>query len=373
LICVHLRQIGFFCASCLSGKNMNDEIEQAAAHLRSGGLVAFPTETVYGLGADALRAMAVERVFLAKGRPATNPLIVHVTGVDMAATLIDGEMSEAAAALMRAFWPGPLSIVLPKHPRIPAVVTGGGPSVALRCPDHPIALALLFAFGGPLVGPSANKSGTVSPTTAAHVREAFPDGSVMVLDGGGCQTGIESTVIRLNDRGGGEAGAAEGATILRPGIIGAEQLEAVLNAPVGFGPGVSDAGSPLPSPGMLASHYAPRARTVLFADWHELEELAEDAATHSRLAPHVSRLAVLSHSVMAEESDLPPHSRLLRLPPSPTDYAAALYRTLREADTEGTAVIAVHRPPLPQYAESPEAAAIWRAVYDRLTRACAPR
>jgi len=348
---------------------MPDPIEQAAAHLRSGGLVAFPTETVYGLGADALSEAAVKRVFEAKGRPAANPLIVHVTGLEMAATLTAGPLTESAAALMRAFWPGPLSIVLPKHARIPSIVTGGGSSVALRCPDHPVALALLFAFGGPLVGPSANKSGGVSPTTADHVRGAFDPALVTVLDGGPCQVGLESTVISLHD-----TGAAEGATILRPGVIGAAQLESVLNMPVGHGPAVAGAG-PLPSPGMLASHYAPRARTVLFSDWRELHALAEEAP----------RLVVLSHSVMAEESDLPPPSvraggapaTLLRLPPRAADYAAALYSTLRRADDlhapPPPTLIAVHRPPLPEPADTGEEAAVWRAVHDRLARAAAPR
>jgi len=345
-------------------------IDAAAEQLRAGGLVAFPTETVYGLGADALNADAVQRVFLAKGRPPNNPLIVHVTGIEMAATLVDGPLGDAATRLMRAFWPGPLSIVLPRHKRIPDVVTGGGPSVALRCPDHPIALALLFAFGGPLVGPSANKSGTVSPTTAAHVREAFDAQTALVLDGGACQTGIESTVVRLEEAGAGAGGGSSmggGATILRPGVIGAEQLEAVLEAPVRFGPGTSEVDAPLPSPGMLASHYAPCARTVLFSDWNELELLADEAGTDA--------IAVLSHSILAEESELPPRARLFRLPAAPVEYAAALYHTLREADAPGTSVIAVHRPPLPQYAaaESPEAAAIWRAVHDRLMRAAAPR
>jgi len=345
---------------------MTDPIEQAAHRLRSGGLVAFPTETVYGLGADALSEAAVKRVFEAKGRPASNPLIVHVTGIDMAATLVKGDPGESAVRLMRAFWPGPLSIVLPKHPRIPDVVTGGGDSVALRCPDHPVALALLFAFGGPLVGPSANRSGGVSPTTAQHVRETFGEDEVFVLDGGPSQVGVESTVISLHD-----TGAAEGATILRPGVIGAEQLESVLNMPVGYGPGVASAtGAPLPSPGMLASHYAPRARTVLFADWRELEALAEEAP-HS--APHAPRLVVLSHSVMAEEADLPRGGRLIRMSPAASEYAAALYRTLREADALAPALIAVHRPPLPEHTDSPEDGAVWRAVYDRLARATAPR
>lgn len=335
-----------------------EQLDAAASRLRAGKLVAFPTETVYGLGADALSEEAVRRVFAAKGRPSTNPLIVHVTGIDMAATLVQGTISDDAAKLMRAFWPGPLSIVLPKHPRIPDVVAGGGPSVALRCPDHPIALALLFAFGGPLVGPSANKSGSVSPTTADHVREAFTDDEVMTLDGGRCQTGIESTVVALLNDG--------GAVILRPGIIGADQIEAVLNTPVGYGPGIADPSMPMASPGTLASHYAPRAKTIIFDDWADVEEFADDLA-------HGTSLAILSHSLMAEESDLPSHARLLRLPPEPLEYAAALYRTLRQADTPETALIAVHRPPLPAHAESPEAATVWRAVHDRLTRATAPR
>ncbi|HZW06042.1 MAG TPA: L-threonylcarbamoyladenylate synthase [Phycisphaerales bacterium] len=355
------------------------QIELAAARLREGGLVAFPTETVYGLGADALNEAAVRRVFEAKGRPPHNPLIVHVTGIEMAAGLVDGPLSDSAVALMRTFWPGPLSIVLPKHPRIPGIVTGGAgsDSVALRCPDHPIALALLFAFGGALVGPSANRSGGVSPTTAEHVRAEFDSSTAMVLDGGNCQTGIESTVISLHDTGAAEGGA----TILRPGIIGAEQLATVLDMPVGFSPGMPDArgdamrngaAAPLHSPGLLASHYAPRARTVLFSDWQELEELADDAAAP---AAGPASLAVLSHSLLAEESELPPGARLLRLPAAPHDYAAALYRTLREADTPETAVIAVHRPPPPHppFTTTPEEAAVWRAVHDRLARACAPR
>ncbi|HYD01761.1 MAG TPA: L-threonylcarbamoyladenylate synthase, partial [Phycisphaerales bacterium] len=343
-----------------------NQIELAAARLSKGGLVAFPTETVYGLGADALNEGAVRRVFEAKGRPAQNPLIVHVTGVEMAAGLVSGPLSESAIALMRTFWPGPLSIVLPKHARIPAIVTGGSgsDSVALRCPDHPVALALLFAFGGPLVGPSANRSGGVSPTTAEHVRAEFDPATAMVLDGGNCQTGIESTVISLHDTGAAEGGA----TILRPGVIGAEQLAAVLDMPVGFSPGPADAGAaalrngvatPLPSPGLLASHYAPRARTVLFSDWQELEELADDAAARGSVQP--APLAVLSHSLLAEESDLPRGARLLRLPATPHDYAAALYRTLREADTPETSVIAVHRPPPPHppFAATPEDSAVW--------------
>ena len=171
------------------------DIKEAASRLRDGGVVAFPTETVYGLGADAFSDAAVSRVFALKGRPSRNPLIVHVSGPLMAKR-VTATWPVEAQRLADAFWPGPLSIVLPKRPEVPDIVTGGmgSASVAVRCPDHPTALALLYEFGSPLVGPSANLSGSISPTTAAHVRAAFSEQDVLVLDGGPCATGIESTV-----------------------------------------------------------------------------------------------------------------------------------------------------------------------------------
>src|SRR5262245_53340115 len=234
-----------------------EEIAAAVARLRAGGVVAFPTETVYGLGADALSERAVARVFELKGRPGNNPLIVHVASAAMARDVVaPGAWGREAELLSTAFWPGPLSIVLPRSAAVPANVTAGGPNVAVRCPDHPTTLALLEAFGGPLVGPSANPSGRVSPTTAAHVREAFGD-EVMVLDGGACRAGIESTVVSL-------VGTAR---VLRPGVIGAGEIGRVLARDVEEARHApqeeSLASRPMESPGRLASHYAPAARTLV--------------------------------------------------------------------------------------------------------------
>ncbi len=242
----------------MSGANTHDQISRAAARLRAGGVVAFPTETVYGLGADALREEAVARVFALKGRPPTNPLIVHVLDEAMARSVCS-RWPAGAARLARAHWPGPLTIVVPRAEHVPRVVTSGGETVAVRCPDHPVALALLEAFGGALVGPSANRSGMVSPTTADHVRESFGEDDALTLDGGACRVGIESTVVSL-------AGARP--VVLRPGAISPEMLALALGEDVVAGalrePGArADPGAPLASPGMLPSHYAPRAPALL--------------------------------------------------------------------------------------------------------------
>lgn len=346
-------------------------LSSAVQRLREGGLVAFPTETVYGLGADALNARAVARVFEVKGRPAHNPLIVHVTGLDMARALVaPGAFDDRAVRLARAFWPGPLSIVLPRASHLPGAVTAGGPNVALRCPDHPVALALLYAFGGPLVGPSANPSGRVSPTCAQHVIEAFAHDQVLTLDGGACATGIESTVVSL---------AGPQAQVLRPGVIGAEQIAHALGQNVGYAPHVqappaAGAGVPLTSParaldapGLLASHYAPRARCVLIDDLGELEELAHD------VEPGAS-IALLSHSLLAADAATSDRAsgvrvELIELPHEAPAYAAMLYAALRHADAQSPALIAVHAPP--RTGETPAETAIWRAVHDRLSRASA--
>jgi L-threonylcarbamoyladenylate synthase len=319
--------------------------ETAVAHavdsLRRGNLVAFPTETVYGLGADALNPDAVARVFLAKGRPAINPLIVHVASVDMARSLAS-HWPAPADALARAFWPGPLTIVVPKSARIPDVVTAGGPTVALRQPNHPIAADLLHAFGGPLVGPSANRSGHVSPTTAAHVRDEF-DGTIPVLDGGPCALGIESTVVLIAD---------DALTILRPGALGAADLARATGLPVTIRtthaqPGQASVhtatptlpASALPSPGLLASHYAPAA----------LVQIVDDPAQAPRDAFPVS------------------------LPRDAAAAARVLYTMLREADTRchalGLSTIAVVIPDGARTDADPR----WAAVLDRLDRAAAPR
>ncbi len=331
-------------------------IALAARTLRSGGVVAFPTETVYGLGADALNPAAVARVFALKGRPSINPLIVHVTGREMALTVAQ-EWPPWAETLARAFWPGPLTLVLPRAGRVPEAVTAGGPTVAVRCPDHPTALALLFEFGGPLVGPSANPSGRVSPTRAAHVRDAFSADDVMVLDGGACSAGIESTVVRMRD------GRPE---ILRPGVIGPWAISRALGLDDGaLAPRVSSAPSPrgggaetLASPGLLSEHYAPNTPAVRFerARWGRVVEFAAGRP-----------VAVLSMGgFSASEPAL-----VIEMPADPNLYAAGLYAALREADASGAGLIAVESPPLPT-GRVVGPGEVWLAIADRLRRATRP-
>lgn len=325
-------------------------LEAAADRLRRGKVVAFPTETVYGLGADALNPAAIQHVFRLKGRPAHNPLIVHVSGPAMAQPLV-ARWTDRAERIARACWPGPVTIVLPRSDRVPGEVTAGGPTVALRSPDHPLATALLMAVDRPLVGPSANRSGHVSPTRAQHVREAFDAEEVMVLDGGACGTGIESTVLWL----------AEGpARILRPGVLGAERLAEVLGETVepAAAPGAAPpASGPLASPGLLRSHYAPRTPAVM-VDLDEVDEVLDGCVS-----------AVVLSSAVSIEPPADPQHRLIRLPAAAREYAAALYAALREADALATERIVITAPPL--RGETSEETAIWRAVHDRLARATA--
>ncbi len=222
---------------------IDSNIECAAAILRRGGLVAFPTETVYGLGADATNPDAVAKILAAKGRPAKNPLIVHIAeSSDW--NSVASQWPELAQKLAEKFWPGPLTIVVPKLPSLPEAVTAGGPTVAIRVPKHPIALALLKACGVPLAAPSANRSGELSPTTAEHVRASLGDRVEVILDGGPCLYGLESTVVSLVDS----------SRILRPGAISRAEIEAVIG-PVEMG---SNSNAVLASPGMLTKHYSPR-------------------------------------------------------------------------------------------------------------------
>lgn len=326
------------------------EIAEAVRRLRAGGVVAFPTETVYGLGADALNESAVRRVYELKGRPANNPLIVHVSDAAMAERLAGaGEWPARARELAARFWPGPLTIVVKKAARVPGIVTAGGGTVALRCPDHPVALELLRAFGGPMVGPSANPSGRISPTTAAHVRAAFDEREVMVLDGGACARGIESTVVSVVDDG--------AARVLRLGAIGAEELgiEGGARAAKSHAAGAGAGGAPMPSPGMLASHYAPRARVMLFAR-------EEAALIAERARGEVRGVVVLAIGAMPA---LAAPSRVTQMPREAAAFAARLYAALHEADAMNPAWIAV---------EIPEGVGgVWDAVRDRLSRAAAER
>jgi L-threonylcarbamoyladenylate synthase len=320
-----------------------EEIAQAVARIRAGGVVAFPTETVYGLGASAFDAVAVRRIFELKGRPSNNPLIVHVSGEAMARRVVEHWPADAAA-LAREFWPGPLTMVLPKADAIPREVTAGGHTVGVRCPDHPLTLALLEASGIPLVGPSANISGQVSPTSAEHVRAAFGPGDVFTLDGGKCRGGIESTVLWLAD------GHAK---ILRPGLISGEQISAVLGRPVRAStevPVSEDSATPMLSPGLLDRHYAPSAMAVRFE--------GNQANTVLR------RMALSGRGVMISHANhvVPPPHRLIRMPSDASGYASRLYEALREADEISPSLIAVEVPPI-----GPDP--IWGAIQDRLRRA----
>lgn len=318
-------------------------IDAAARWLAAGGVVALPTETVYGLGADATNRDAVAAIFRLKGRPADHPLIVHVAGgAELSPWVVD--VPDVARRLMAAFWPGPLTLILTRTGRVPPEVTGGQPTVGLRCPDHPVAQALLAAFArtgsGLVAAPSANRFGHVSPTTAQHVRDEFGAdvGPVIhLLDGGPCRVGIESTIV---DVSGPEP------LLLRPGAVDAEALAAVAGMPIR----APDGGRNVPrAPGMLAAHYAPRTPLRLVAG----RELAAIVAKHRAAGERVAVLA------FAGDPGLP-YVDWQRAPADAAGYAQALYASLRSLDARGAAVILVEKPP-------PETA--WLAVLDRLGRA----
>lgn len=320
-------------------------LDEAVARLKAGDVVAFPTETVYGLGADARNPRAVQRVFDLKGRPASNPLIVHVSSAAMARRVVRNWPPEATR-LAEAFWPGSLTIVLPKADAIPPVVTAGGDTVGVRCPDHALALALIEQFGAPIVGPSANRSGSVSPTTAEHVRAEFGS-AVFVLDGGACRAGIESTVLTLSPR----------PRVLRPGIISAAAIGAVLGCQVDVQPRGANADAPQPSPGLLARHYAPRSPARLFS----AQQLP------SILAGAGGNVCILARSSF---SITHPACTIIAMPMDASAYAAALYGALRRADAMHPSLIAIER--VPPAGGDDDETALWHAIADRLTRATTP-
>lgn len=303
------------------------EIAAAACVLKEGGLVAFPTETVYGLGADALDGHAVAKIFAAKGRPATNPVIVHVSSVEQARTL-SSAWPAAADRLAEAFWPGPLTLIVPKAACIPDVVTAGGPSVALRMPSHPVARALLAAAGVPVAAPSANLSETLSSTSAAHVLKGLDGRIDMILDGGPAQGGLESTVVDLS---------VEPALIRRPGLVSAEAL-----APFGIvaaASGIVTTGVQV-SPGQHARHYAPKIPLSIVSSLHEGLEENVGYLLYGRHAPSAAVVEVL--------------------PDDPVRYATGLYAALHRLEDADIKRIVVLEPPR---------ASGWEAVHDRLTRA----
>ncbi len=319
-----------------------DAIAAAADVLRRGGLVAFPTETVYGLGANALDPAAVGRIFAAKDRPPTNPVIVHVADVTELGALTQSR-SPVAAKLAERFWPGPLTLVLPKTAAVPDVVTAGGPTVAVRVPAHPVALALLRAAGVPLAAPSANRSTELSPTTADHVLRGLGGRVDLILDGGPTAAGIESTVLDLT---------ADPPRLLRPGLVTPAMIEAVIGPIQRRTLAVADATAPLPSPGMMAKHYAPRA---------PLELAAGDGR------PRVEALAGSGQRVgwltWPGAGDVAGAVRV-EMPVQPMGYAARLYAVLHDLDAAGVDRIVV--------AELP-AGDDWLAVRDRLGRAAEQR
>lgn len=308
------------------------DIAQAVAALQRGEVIGLPTETVYGLAGDARNEAAIRRIFATKGRPADHPLIVHLGD---AAQLDDWASAIPATAhqLAAAFWPGPMTLILKKAAAVSHLVTGGQDSVGLRIPSHPIALSVLRAFGAGLAAPSANRFGHVSPTTAQHVRDEFGDRVPLVLDGGPCSIGIESTIIDLT---------GNTPRILRPGQIGRDAIIAVI--------GNVDEGQRADSPrvsGALASHYAPRTptesvpRARLAARWRACQDEGETA-------------------VVLSIGALPVGVEGLALPESPIDYARHLYAALRTLDAEGADRILV---------ESTPDSDAWRAIADRLRRA----
>ena len=324
-------------------------IARAAAVLRRGGLVAFPTETVYGLGADALNRDAIRRVFDAKGRPATDPLIVHVGGLD-AVEALTVRVPPAAATLAARFWPGPLTLVLPRSDVVPDEVTAGLATVAIRVPRHPIALALIAAAGVPVAAPSANLFSRPSPTTAAHVLEDLGGRIDIVIDGGPTTVGVESTVLDLS---------REVPTILRPGAITREMLLGVLPR-VDVGAGIPDGGA-MPSPGMLAKHYSPRAPLTLY-------EGAADAIVARIGADAAAAIAAgRSVGIIAADQDRIEVGRVVRV--GPVDrldiVATRLYAALRELDAAGVDLILAR--------QFPSDAGLGDAVRDRLRRASAGR
>ncbi|HSW48930.1 MAG TPA: L-threonylcarbamoyladenylate synthase [Bryobacteraceae bacterium] len=301
-----------------------EELQRAAELIRGGGLVAFPTETVYGLGANALDPVAVGRIFKAKGRPSTSPLIVHVDSVEMARELVE-EWPEAAGTLAARYWPGPLTLVLPKKPIVPDVVTAGLATVGIRVPAHPAALALIRAAGVPIAAPSANRFTGLSPTTAEHVREGLAGRADFILDGGPSQVGIESTVLSL---------ATHPPQLLRPGMVSQPEIESLIG-PVVLAGRVEN-GAHL-SPGMHPRHYSPETPLLVVKEGAPLP---------------AGKGVILTRGPEGS----------VRMPKDAASYASALYDTLHRLDGEGWDWIAVEELPA-----TPE----WAAISDRLRRAAA--
>jgi L-threonylcarbamoyladenylate synthase len=317
-------------------------IAEAVHVLRDGGLVAFPTETVYGLGARAFDPRAVARVFTAKGRPSTHPLIAHVLDTG-AARALAATWPREASVLADALWPGPLTLVVDRASHVPAAVSGGADSIALRVPSHPVARALLAALGEPIAAPSANRYQGLSPTLAGHVVKELGDAVDLVLDGGPCHAGVESTVVDV--RGGAMC-------VLRPGAVDLGRLRAA--GAIEMHRETADAGTLRPSPGMDARHYAPRAQLLLAKNGDEALRIAALLLSPSQ-GERVGLLLCGAHESIAGEARLVVRS----LPGDPAEYARQMYRALHELDDAGVDVI------VSQAVPDGEA---WWAVADRQRR-----
>ncbi len=343
-------------------------IGEAARVLRAGGLVAFPTETVYGLGGRALEADAARRIFAAKGRPATHPLIAHVLDESWARE-ITSSFGPLSAKLASRFWPGPLTLVLDRAAHVPREVAGGGDTLAVRAPMHPVARALVEALGEPIAAPSANRYQTISPTTAAHVVKSL-DGAVdLVLDGGSCARGIESTVV---DARGDEV------LVLRPGALDLPTLRAALpgvcvrlaslesDAGAGLAVGAVSDSLPRASPGMDARHYAPKARLEIVRGAAAARSRARELASRGQRVGLLSlekKRSIEASPAAAHEAAADPSLLVRALPGAPAGYEAELFAALHELDDRACAVVVVEEPP----DEEP-----WLAARDRLGRASAP-
>ncbi|HXP58953.1 MAG TPA: L-threonylcarbamoyladenylate synthase [Dongiaceae bacterium] len=315
-------------------------VERAAALLRAGEVVALPTETVYGLAGNVFDARAVERIYEVKGRPAHNPIIVHVASIAMARQCV-AQWPAAAARLARAFWPGPLTLVLPRSEAIPPAVTAGGPTVGVRWPSHPFIQAVIRECGFPVAAPSANPSNRVSPTCAEHVRKYLGDQIPLIVDGGQSQVGIESTVVDLS---------VSPPRLLRPGMIHEEALLAVTGR---LGLGWPEGGAVLKSPGQLPKHYAPRARLAIW-EWRDERELkARSAACGTRRV----RIHVIAHTRIPSGKGF---GRVSVIPRDAAGFARAIYAELHRCDEAGAELIVVEA--LPETQE-------WAALADRLNRA----
>jgi L-threonylcarbamoyladenylate synthase len=320
-----------------------EQITMAVQLLQQGQLVAFPTETVYGLGADAENVEALNRLYTVKGRPKGHPVIVH---------LADGkhlpdwasEIPDEAWQLANAFWPGPMTLILKRHARVPDAVTGGQETVGLRVPNHPVALQLLEAFGGGIAAPSANRFGRLSPTCATHVESDLGQDVGLILDGGHCPVGVESTIVAFKD---GKP------IILRPGMITAEQIEQALHA--GFTPDEGSTLAPIRAPGTLVSHYAPHTPLRLLSP----EELQRALLQLNPVDPTAYRIGVLTWHGLVDAGQSA-NLQSMVLPDEPAAYARGLYAALRDLDGHNLREI---------WVEAVPTSGAWAAVSDRLCRA----